>query len=677
MKRCPKCQSIYSDEVLDLCPSDGALLEYEHHSIDESQAASPAGQPDSPRRYKYDVFISYASADSEPVKRLVQRLKQDSFRIWIDQEQMGGGNVVFSALAEGLQNSAHVIVCLSEAYIKRDYTRLELDMNQSLDPSGALNRTIPVIVGQVGEVPLQIAGLVRRDLTNPARYEVEYELLTRNIRRVQGDTAAPATNDLALEALRRACRVPFQRLDEPYVALFLVQRAVKALGMFLYRRETGQPPSDLTFDALTERLHALGKLPPDIDLSLVTVRKYSSIVINEQAEEISITHESIKPGLEALKVLVRWTFMKYFAYDLSEVEKLWAEARVAEPLPPPVAPQLLSPLEEPQPTPEQLEVEKPELPPPPPRPSDFFLQFEIAVESQSAWPLAAQRVLVWEKVAGALSVWGNAEVLWRDSFPLHLRRVAMGPNNQLCVGSWEGRVRCFADGMLAVAIDLLGAIGDIQFCAGRWIAGTWKHSLMSITSDYGAIKLPPKVANGVFRIAAMKDADWFAIADLRGGIALYKERRRVVTIPPFGSISSMAFAGRRLMVLAGDSLYGVGLDGQVGPPERLLATEKASLLPSSSPDCCLLLARQGSSWEINNEGILLPYFNLPAGHRILSYCYVPKRFTVALPEQGCAYWRDGKQQQVWPKATTAHLSPDGRFVTVVFPDKVQLYEDPR
>jgi hypothetical protein len=653
------------------------LLEDEPDSGDESRAAFPTAQPNSHPRYKYDVFISYASADVEPVERLVNRLKQDRFRIWFDQEQMGGGDVVLSTLAEGLEGSAHVIVCLSEAYIKRGYTRLELNMTQSLDPSGVLNRIIPVIISPVSKIPLQLAGLVRKDLTNPERYETEYELLTRNIKRVQEDSPAPASNDLALEALRQACRAPFQRLDEPYVALFLVQRAVKALGMFLYRRETGKSPSDLTLDALTEKLNALGKLPPDIDLSLMVVRKFGSVVINDKAEEISITGETVKPGLEALKVLVRWTFREYFAYDASEVEKLWLEAGVAEPPPSPtVTSEPPSPPEEFRPQP--VRVEDAPLPPPPPL-SDFFLQFEIGVESQNAWSLAAKRVLIWEKQAGKLAVWGDSEVLWRDSSPLHLRRVATGPDSQLCVGSWEGQVRCFAEGMLAVAADLVGAVGDIQFCAGRWIVGTWKHSLMSITSDDGAMKLPPKVGNGVFRIAAMKDADWFAVADLRGGIALYKEwRRRVHMIQPFSAISSMAFAGRRLMVLAGDSLYGVGLDGEVGLPERLPTTEKASLVPSSSSDRCLLLSRQGASWEISSEGILFPYFNLPAGHSLLSHCHVPKRFTVSLPEQqGCTYWRDGKPQQIWTEATTAHLSSDGRFVTVVFPDKVQLYEDSR
>jgi|SRR5215213_308666 len=677
MKSCPECQRHYSDDALEVCPDDGAPLVGESNSDANSQAAAFTPQANPLQQYKYDIFLSYARADHVPVEQLRERLKRDGFRVWFDREQMAGGNVVLKALAEGLQNSAHVIVCLSEAYVTRDYPRYELDITQYLDPSNRGHRTIPVVVGPLrSEVPREIAHLVRNDLTDPAKYEAEYDSLTRNIRRVRGGTAGPASNELALEALRRACRAPFQHLNDPSVALFLIHCAAKALGMFLFRRETGQPPSDLMLDALVDKLHSLKKLPPDIDIQLQTVQRYGHIVINDQAENISITHESLKPGLEALKVLGRWTFTNYFAYDASEVEKIWEEAGVVE-SPVASAAEVSQTAESPEPPEHAAAAWTEPLPPAPAPPTDFFLQFEVGVESQSAWPLADNRVLVWEKPAGTLAVRERSEVLWRDSFPLHLRRVALGPHNQLCVGSWEGHVRCFAEGMLAAAADLSGAVGDMQFCAGRWIAGTWKHSLMSITSEDGAVKLPPKVSNGVLRIAAMPDGDWFAVADLRGGIALYRERRRVFTIPPFSIISGMAFAGRRLMVLAGDSLYGVGLDGQVGPPERLPSTDRASLLPSSSPDRCLLLARRGESWEISQEGILSPYFSLPPGHTLLSYCYVPKRLTVALPHQGCAYWRDGSPHRVWTEATAAHLSPDGRFVAVIFPDKIEVYEDPR
>ncbi len=240
MKTCPHCQKFYPDHTLELCPDDNAAL-VDEGSDGEQQDITPTLRANTPRQYKYDIFLSYSRKDRVAVEQLRRRLKDDYFQVWFDQEQMSGGNVVVRALAEGLQNSAHVIVCLSENYVTGDFTEFELIHSHHSDPSNKDNRTIPVIVGPLhSDVPLQIASLLRNDLTDSSRYEAEYESLTRNIRRVRGGAVGPAASELALESLRRACRAPFQHLDDPTIALFLVHCAAKAIGMFLYRRETGQ-----------------------------------------------------------------------------------------------------------------------------------------------------------------------------------------------------------------------------------------------------------------------------------------------------------------------------------------------------------------------------------------------------------------------------------------------------
>ena len=45
------------------------------------------------------------------------------------------------------------------------------------------------------------------------------------------------------------------------------------------------------------------------------------------------------------------------------------------------------------------------------------------------------------------------------------------------------------------------------------------------------------------------------------------------------------------------------------------------------------------------------------------------------PGGGCGYRRDGTQTMTWPGALAATVSGDGRLVTVVRPDRVDLYED--
>jgi hypothetical protein len=419
-----------------------------------------------------------------------------------------------------------------------------------------------------------------------------------------------------------------------------------------------EPDDDATFDALVERLLLLRDLPAPVRASLSTVQNYGNIVVKDQMEDQSaITQESIKPGLEALKVLVRWTFTNYFSFDPSEVEKIWEADK----------PQT-QPKDE-----KNREAVKPSQPLPT-HPSDFSLCSEILASLQNAWPLEEGRLLTWDR-NNTLAVLEGTEVLWRDSSSLHPRRITFSADNRLAVGSWNGGVRCFAEGMLAAVAELHGVVGDLQFCAGRWVAGTWKHSLVSIAPTGGTTELL-NVSNGVLGIAVMKDTDWFAVADLRGGVSLYHEGRRVTSIPPFDAISSIAFAGRRLIVLDGDSICSVDLNGKVGRADHRYGNLRMRLIPSPYPDSCLLLTNLGESWLINEAGISQPYVNLSKGETLLSTCRVPKRITVSLPQGGCAYRKDGMQQEVWPDAINANLAPDGRSVVVIFPDKVQTYKDP-
>jgi len=883
--------------------------------------------------YAFDVFISYASVDKEPVELLVKKLKLDGFRVWFDAEQMDRGPTTVGQLSDGIANSSHMIVCLSDAYIEREFTNFELQTNQSFDPANKYNRTIPVKIRLMSKpIPTPIQALNYGDLTDVSNYDSEYQKIIRLIRR---NIPKPEPTELDRETLQHKCEAPFKYPDEPNVALFQVRIATEALCKFLHRQEVGEAPPNSALDSLVQRLLSVGKFPPPIKMSLGIVQTYGNFIVKDQLDDYVITQESIQPGLAALRVLSDWTFATYFnqpeqkyiwdsiwaqlpaqenvnereipgskyiiqsprlnlnslgplyaGYDkrwhrsiavnlvaLSEAQEAsffeevsqfirLNDASIVRPLdagkvvvdgkrlclyvilehvdgvsaqdlaerfgvlPALAACELcqgvavsLEGLHTTTPTivhgdikpanimvdrygtikvlcigrntgittedassgaaggkidsflfssPEQLsgaqnltqktdlfalratffylltgEYEarirgselSPELPPgaadalrklvdctsakdardvlelacqklsdngaklrtvvncyhegkdlpegepqkkvlpPLPPVQDFSLHAEFSLGCRNAWPLGKKRVLVWENSADTLAILQESERLWRDSHPTRIRRVSYGPGDQVAIASWEGQIRCFTDGAIAASINLDGAIGDVQFCADRWLAGTWKHSLVSIKTNGELIRLLD-VEKGVFRIAVKDDAIWFAVSDLGGGISFYMGDKRVVNIPPLGVISSMAFAGRRLMTISGELLIAVGLDGKVESRENQPGGGSARLLHSPSPGHCLLLSENGNSWLIDETGTHLPYFTFPPGHVLFSYCRLPKRFILALPQSGFAYWCGGKQKQGWPDAIAANLSYDGRFIAVTFPDKVQLYEDP-
>ncbi|CAM2714700.1 unnamed protein product [Rotaria socialis] len=73
--------------------------------------------------FKYDAMISYAHKDKEVCHRIYKTLAADNFRIWIDLEQMHG--TIMQVMAEAVEQSNYVIVCMSDNYIVSPYCQAE------------------------------------------------------------------------------------------------------------------------------------------------------------------------------------------------------------------------------------------------------------------------------------------------------------------------------------------------------------------------------------------------------------------------------------------------------------------------------------------------------------------------------------------------------------------------
>jgi len=274
--------------------------------------------------FEFDVFISYARADAEHVNKLAQRLVQDGLRVWLDREQMRGGNPTLGKLADGIASSAHMIVCLSDSYIERSFTMFELQTNQTLDPANKQNRTIPVVVRSLAKpIPEQIRFLTYidlADLTDETTYEAAYKKIAGEIRRA---APPPPITPIDREALVRLCESPFQREWEPNVALFETRLAAAAVCKLVLQRESNESPGDATLDSLVQRVLSDKSLPPVEELSLKTVQAYGN-----RMEDYVITRDSIQPGLAALRVLFDWALRTYFP-DLGAVggdpwERIWS-----------------------------------------------------------------------------------------------------------------------------------------------------------------------------------------------------------------------------------------------------------------------------------------------------------------------------------------------------------------
>ena len=76
----------------------------------------------------YDVFISHAGEDKDPVARpLVTELRDRGFDVWFDEFELQIGDRLRRSIDEGLSNSNYGIIILSEAYFGKQWPEDELE----------------------------------------------------------------------------------------------------------------------------------------------------------------------------------------------------------------------------------------------------------------------------------------------------------------------------------------------------------------------------------------------------------------------------------------------------------------------------------------------------------------------------------------------------------------------
>jgi hypothetical protein len=74
-------------------------------------------------RDTFDLMISYSHKDKKLCQQIYSELTKAGYRIWIDFDQMHGN--VMDAMAEAIERSQTVIICMSEDYRKSNYCRAE------------------------------------------------------------------------------------------------------------------------------------------------------------------------------------------------------------------------------------------------------------------------------------------------------------------------------------------------------------------------------------------------------------------------------------------------------------------------------------------------------------------------------------------------------------------------
>lgn len=84
---------------------------------------SPSSMPTIVNGKIYDIMISYSHSDKKLCHRLLDDLVKEEYRVWIDSQLMHG--TTFDAMANAIENSEFVFICMSDAYKQSAFCQME------------------------------------------------------------------------------------------------------------------------------------------------------------------------------------------------------------------------------------------------------------------------------------------------------------------------------------------------------------------------------------------------------------------------------------------------------------------------------------------------------------------------------------------------------------------------
>jgi hypothetical protein len=99
-----------------------------------------------PTNFLWDVFLSHSARDKERVRRLAESLRDAGLRIWLDEWVIQPGDDIYAAIEHGLEHTRTLILCMSQAAIDSDWTKLERNTIIFRDPQNKERRFIPLML---------------------------------------------------------------------------------------------------------------------------------------------------------------------------------------------------------------------------------------------------------------------------------------------------------------------------------------------------------------------------------------------------------------------------------------------------------------------------------------------------------------------------------------------------
>ena len=147
----------------------------------------------------FDVFVSYHSGDADWVVMLKTALESAGVRVWLDRDQIRGGDRFVSRLEQALNSVRCVILVVSPGSLGSDWVQDEYQLALRLGNTGTALRLIPVLIDDA-ELPGFLANRSWVDFRDATQFSEKLDELLFGI---TGHRVSEAGGGSAADQLRR------------------------------------------------------------------------------------------------------------------------------------------------------------------------------------------------------------------------------------------------------------------------------------------------------------------------------------------------------------------------------------------------------------------------------------------------------------------------------------------
>ncbi|PWI13931.1 ATP/GTP-binding protein [Streptomyces sp. Act143] len=176
---------------------DGTLPQAARAIASRIRQDSRSLEPHSSRGGRYDVYLSYAHADSNWTLALAENLKRLGLTVFVDEWELQPGDHWPSRLEAGLRNADTVVPVVSTAWNRSEYALQEYNLAAQ---RAERQQLIPVLVGDVLPPPhvAERKNIDFRHALTPRDYVEHVRLLARAVLRLREDDPLPRSASVVL-----------------------------------------------------------------------------------------------------------------------------------------------------------------------------------------------------------------------------------------------------------------------------------------------------------------------------------------------------------------------------------------------------------------------------------------------------------------------------------------------